>query len=172
MVYRKEKDSDTNAFMTNNLTLRQIIQEDMKSAMRSREALRLETIRMLLAAIKQREIDSRITVGDLPLNDGQIVAVIDKMIKQREDSAQQYLAGGRPELAAKEKAEIEILKNYLPQSLTNEEIVAIIQQAIAKTGASSIKDMAKVMSFIKEKAAGRADFGKVSVKVKELLASL
>jgi uncharacterized protein len=148
------------------------IQEDMKTAMRGREAFRLGTIRMLLAAIKQREIDDRVATGGALLNDGQIIAVIDKMIKQRLDSAEQYTKGNRQDLADKENAEIVILKEYLPQALSADEITAIIQQAISTTGATSAKDMAKVMSFIKEKAQGRADMGKVSATVKELLSKL
>lgn len=150
-------------------SLRQKIQEDVKTAMRSKEALRLETLRMLLASIKQREIDSRTTAESQPLTDPQIIAVIDKMIKQRQESVEQYKKGNREDLAAKEAAEIAILAIYLPSQLTESEITSLIHQAIAETNATSVKDMAKVMNIIKNKAQGRADIGKISAAVKQLL---
>ena len=137
------------------------IQEDMKTAMRAKDASRLGTIRMLLAAIKQREIDERIT-----LNDTQLLVIIDKMIKQRNESIAQYRQGNRQDLVDKEEAEIVVLKKYLPQALTETEIEQIIKEAISTTGASSVKEMAKVMAYIKDKAQGRADIGKISVAVK------
>lgn len=150
-------------------SLRQKIQEDVKIAMRNKEALRLETLRMLLASIKQREIDSRVTAGNQLLTDTQIIAVIDKMIKQRQESIDQYQKGNREDLAAKEAAEIAILAIYLPSQLTENEITSLIQQAITETNATSVKDMAKVMSIIKNKAQGRADIGKISATIKQLL---
>jgi uncharacterized protein len=148
--------------MAENLRLR--IQEDMKDAMRSHQATRLGTIRLLLAAIKQREIDERIT-----LDDAQVVAVITKMIKQRNDSIEQYKAGNRQDLADKEAAEIVVLKEYLPEPLTDIEIEELVKQTITEIGATSIKDMAKVMAAVKTKSQGRADMAKVSILVKTFL---
>jgi uncharacterized protein len=148
--------------MSNNLYPQ--IQDDMKNAMRAKEVFLLGTIRLLIAAIKQREIDERIT-----LNDNQILAIINKMIKQRNDSIKQYLQASRQESADKEAAEIEILKKYLPQALAEEEVADIIKEAFAKTNATLIKDMAKVMAYIKTKAEGRADMGKISSIVRSKL---
>jgi len=148
--------------MPSNLFLQ--IQEDMKSAMRARSTELLGTIRLLLAAIKQREVDQRIV-----LDDSQIIAIIDKMIKQRLDSIEQYQKGNRQDLADKEIAEMAILKKYLPQTLTETEVSDLIKEAITTTGAASIKEMAKVMAHIKTKAQGRADIGKISATVKHIL---
>lgn len=140
------------------------IKEDMKDAMRSKQTLRLGTIRMLLAAIKQIEIDSRIT-----LDDPGISSIIQKMIKQRNDAAQQYQDAARQELADKELAEAEILFAYLPQQLNDEEITAAVSQVIAEIEASSIKDMGKVMAKLSSQLQGKADMSVVGVKVKQLL---
>ncbi|MBU0744203.1 MAG: GatB/YqeY domain-containing protein [Gammaproteobacteria bacterium] len=140
------------------------IQEDTKNAMRAKEAQRLATIRLLLAAIKQREVDERIS-----LDDNQIIAVIDKMIKQRNDSIEQYIKGDRKDLAQIEEAELEILKKYMPQPLTEEEIENIIVEAVSSSKATSIKDMARVMTHLRPKVQGRADMGKVSAKIKNIL---
>lgn len=140
------------------------IQEDMKAAMRAKETDRLGTIRLLLAAVKQKEVDERIK-----LNDQQVIAIVEKMIRQRNDSVEQYQKGNRQDLADKELAEIVILKKYMPQTLTAEEIKIIIKDAIISTGATSIKDMARVMAEIKTKAQGRADIGKISIEVKSML---
>jgi len=148
--------------MPSNLFLQ--IQEDMKSAMRARSTELLGTIRLLLAAIKQREVDQRIV-----LDDSQIIAIIDKMIKQRLDSIEQYQKGNRQDLADKEIAEMAILKKYLPQTLTENEVSDLIKEAITTTQAASIKEMAKVMAYIKTKAQGRADIGKISATVKNIL---
>lgn len=144
--------------------LKQRVQEDMKDAMRAKETLRLSTIRMLLAAIKQREIDDRTT-----LNDADITNIINKMIKQRRDAAEQFTAGKRQELADKENQEIKILQAYLPEQLGETEIEAIIQKVMLEAGATSMKDMGKVMSTLKPQLEGRADMAAVSTKVKELL---
>ena len=149
--------------MTNN-SIKQNIQEDMKSAMRARDSERLVTIRMLLAAIKQREIDERIT-----LTDTDILAVIDKMIRQRREAAKQYTDAKRIDLADKENSEIEVLQTYMPEQLTETEIKQLIENAIKETGAESIRDMGKVMNIIKPKAQGRADMSQISSKIKELL---
>lgn len=146
------------------MTLRERITEEMKIAMRAGDKDRLGLIRMLQAAIKQREVDERIT-----LDDTQTLSVIEKMIKQRKESVTQFEAGGRPELAAKESAEIAVLATYLPAQLDAAELDALIQEAIAATGASSIKDMGKVMGIVKGKAAGRADMGAVGARIKALL---
>lgn len=148
--------------MTNSLKLR--IQEDMKTAMRAQEKERLGTIRMLMAAIKQREVDERIT-----LDDTQIVAVLDKMIKQRRDSFSQFSAAGRTDLADKESREIEVLQSYMPQALSEAELTALITAVIAETGATSIKDLGKVMGLLKPQVQGRADMSVVSTELKKRL---
>jgi uncharacterized protein YqeY len=146
------------------MALKERITEDMKTAMRAGEKERLATVRLLLAAIKQREVDERIT-----LDDGQVLAVIDKMIKQRREAISQFEAGGRADLVAKETAETTVLQAYLPAQLTAAEIDALITEAIAATGAASIKDMGKVMGFLKGKAQGRADMGALSARIKQKL---
>ena len=148
--------------MSNNLYLQ--IQEDMKGAMRDKAVSKLGTIRLLIAAVRQREIDERIT-----LDDTQILAVIDKMVKQRNESIKQYQQGNRQNLVDKEAAEIIILKNYLPQALTEDEITSLIKEALVETNVSLIKDMAKAMAYIKPKAQGKCDMGKVSLIVKSML---
>ena len=145
-------------------SLKERITEDMKTAMRGGDKERLGTIRMLQAAIKQREVDERIT-----LDDAQVLAVIEKMVKQRKESIVQFEQGGRADLAAKEKAEIEQLQAYLPEQLSDAEVDALIREAIATTGAATIKDMGKVMGAVKAKAAGRADMGAVSARIKAAL---
>lgn len=147
-----------------NQTLKEKIQEDMKAAMRAKETLRLGTIRMLMAAIKQREIDERVT-----LDDSGVINVINKMIKQRRESAEQYKTANRMELADKENAEIKILESYLPQQLSEEEIEKAVQDALKTTDAKTMQDMGKVMGILKEKLAGRADMAKVSAKVRQHL---
>jgi uncharacterized protein YqeY len=146
------------------MSLKARITEDMKNAMRSGEKDRLGLIRMLLAAIKQREVDERIE-----LDDTQVLSVIDKMIKQRRDSVTQFEAGGRADLVAKESAEIDWLTDYLPAQLSEAEIDALIQEAIAATSASSMKEMGKVMGYVKPKAQGRADMGALSARIKAAL---
>jgi uncharacterized protein len=132
--------------------------------MRAGEKDRLSLIRMLLAGIKQREVDERIQ-----LDDAQVLSVIDKMVKTRKESVAQFQAGGRADLVAKETAEIELLQGYLPAPLSEAELDGLIRSAIAATGASSIKDMGKVIAAIKAQAAGRADMGAVSSRVKAAL---
>ena len=146
------------------MSLKDTITEDMKTAMRNKETARLSTIRMLLAAVKQREVDERIT-----LTDADVLAIIDKMIKQRRDSITQFTAGGRDDLVATEKAEVDVLQAYLPTQLSDAEIDAIIDQAVKSTGAAGASGMGKVMADIKPKLAGRADMGKVSGRVKARL---
>jgi hypothetical protein len=140
------------------------ITEDMKAAMRSGEKERLGVIRMITAAIKQREVDERIT-----LDDAQVVSVLEKMIKQRKESLTQFQAGNRPDLVEKETAEITLLQGYMPSQLSAADIDALIGDAIAATGATSIKDMGKVMAIIKGKAQGRADMAAVGAKIKAKL---
>jgi uncharacterized protein len=147
------------------MSLKERITEDMKSALRAGEKARLATVRLALAAIKQREVDERIT-----LDDGQVLAVLEKMIKQRKEAITQFQAGGRADLVAKESAEISVLETYLPARLSDAELDALISSAIAATGASSAKDMGKVMAQVKSQAQGRADMGVVSARVKEKLA--
>jgi uncharacterized protein len=146
------------------MTLKSRITEDMKAAMRAHEAERLSTIRMLLAAIKQREVDERIE-----LTDADVLAVIEKMVKQRKDSITQFEAGKRPDLAAKERAEIDVLHAYMPAQATDAEIDAEIAAALAVSGASGMAAMGKVMAVLKPKLAGRADMGAVSARVKTKL---
>jgi uncharacterized protein YqeY len=147
------------------MSLKERITEDMKSAMRAAQKERLGTVRMILAGIKQREVDERIT-----LDDSQVLAVIDKMVKQRKESIAQFESGGRADLVAKEKAEIALLQEYLPAQLSPAEIDALISAAIAKTGATTVKDMGKVMGVLKSELAGRADMGAVSARIKQKLA--
>ena len=146
------------------MTLKERITEDMKTAMRSGEKDRLAVIRLLQAAIKQREVDERIT-----LDDAQITSVLEKMIKQRKESIVAFEKGARADLVAKESAEIVILQPYLPAQLGEAELDALIAEAIAATGAASIKDMGKVMGIVKTKAAGKADMGAVGARIKAKL---
>ena len=146
------------------MSLRERITEDMKTAMRSGDKERLGHIRMLQAAIKQREVDERIT-----LDDAQVLAVLEKMLKQRRESIAQYESGGRADLAAKESAEIAVLQAYMPVQLSEAELDALIAAAIAQTGAATIKDMGKVMGVVKSQAAGRADMGAVGARIKARL---
>lgn len=147
------------------MSLKARITEDMKAAMRARETVRLGALRLLLAAIKQREIDERIE-----LDDAGIVAVVDKQIKQRRDSIEQYQAANRLDLADSERIELDVLSAYMPQQLSAEEIAGQVRAAIAETGATSAKDMGKVMNWLKPKLAGRADMTSVSAHVKAALA--
>lgn len=140
------------------------ITEDMKSAMRAGEKGKLATIRLILAAIKQVEVDTR---NDL--NDSQVLAVLDKMVKQRRESISQYEKAGRDELAEKEHQEIAVIQEYLPEQLGDDEITALIDEAIAATGAESMRDMGKVMGQLKPKLQGRADMGAVSARIKARL---
>ena len=146
------------------MALKDRVTDDMKTAMRAGDKERLAAVRLLLAAIKQREVDERIT-----LDDGQVLAVNEKMIKQRRESITQFESGGRSDLAAKENAEIGVLQGYLPAQLTPAEVDALIAEAIAATGAASVKDMGKVMGFVKPKAQGRTDMGALSARIKQKL---
>jgi uncharacterized protein YqeY len=140
------------------------ITDDMKAAMRSGEKERLSVIRMVTAAIKQREVDERIS-----LDDSQVLSVLEKMIKQRKESLVQFQAGNRPDLVEKESAEITLLQGYMPAQLSDAEVDSLITDAITATGAASIKDMGKVMGIIKGKAQGRADMAAVGAKIKAKL---
>ena len=146
------------------MTLKERITEDMKNAMRAKDSERLGTIRMVTAAIKQREVDERIA-----LDDTQVLAVLEKMIKMRKESVAQFLSGGREDLAAKENKEIELLQTYMPAQLSEAELDALIADALAKSGATSIKEMGKAMAVLKQSAQGRADMGVVSAKLKAKL---
>ena len=148
------------------MSLKERITEDMKSAMRSGEKERLGQIRMLQAAIKQREVDERIM-----LDDAQVTAVLEKMIKQRREAITQFEAGGRADIAAKEITEIALLQGYLPEQLAPAELEALVAAAIAESGAVTVKDMGKVMALVKARAAGRADMGVASVLIKSKLAT-
>ena len=147
------------------MSLKDRINDDMKAAMRARETERLGAVRLLLAAIKQREVDERIT-----LDDAAITSVVDKMIKQRKDSISQFEAAGRTDLADKDKAEMAILSAYMPEQMSEAEIVAEVQAAVAQAGAAGPQDMGKVMGVLKPKLAGRADMTAVSAQVKAALA--
>ena len=148
------------------MSLKDQITEDMKSAMRAKNSERLSAIRMLLAALKQREVDERII-----LTDPDVIAVTEKLIKQRRDSIAQYEAANRQDLADKEKAELAIYQAYMPQAFSDADVEAAVAAAIAASGAAGIKDMAKVMAQLKPKLAGRADMGKVSSIVKSKLST-
>ena len=147
------------------MTLKQQLTDDMKTAMRGGEKDRLGVIRLILAAVKQREVDERIELDDV-----QTLAVLEKMVKQRKDSITQYEAANRQDLADVERAEMKIIETYLPAKLSDEEIDVLIAAAITETGASSARDMGKVVAAVKEKAAGRADMGVVSGRIKTRLA--
>ncbi len=146
------------------MSLKARITEDMKNAMRAKDSERLGTIRLLLAAIKQREVDERIE-----LDDDAVIAVTDKLIKQRKDSISQFQAAGREDLAAKEAAELQVLLEYMPQQLSAEEVAAAVQAAVAETGAAGPQDMGRVMAVLKAKLAGRADMTAISGLVKSAL---
>jgi uncharacterized protein YqeY len=146
------------------MSLKQQITEDMKAAMRARETARLGAIRLLLAAMKQREVDERIE-----LTDADIVAIIEKMLKQRRDSISQYKAANRQDLVDVEEFEVTVLQGYMPQQLSEADIASAIAEAIAATGAAGPQDMGKVMGVVKPKLAGRADMGKVSGLIKAQL---
>jgi len=146
-------------------TLTARINDDVKAAMKAKDKARLGVLRLITAAIKQREVDERIT-----LNEEQVLAVLEKMIKQRKDSIAQYEKAGRDELAQQEAFEIGIIQAYMPEQLSDDEIDALITEAISSSGAESMKDMGKVMGLLKPKLAGRADMGAVSGKIKAKLA--
>ena len=147
------------------MTLKDRITDDMKAAMRAKDAARLLAIRGLLAAVKQREVDERIV-----LDDAAVVAIVDKLVKQRKDSIEQFTAGGRQDLVDKEKAELQVLESYLPARLGADEIAAEVAALVAETGASSAADMGKVMAAAKARLAGRAEMALVSTAVKAALA--
>ena len=146
------------------MSLKDSITEDMKSAMRAKDTERLGTIRLLLAAMKQKEVDERIE-----LDDAAVLAIIEKLIKQRKDSISQFQAAGRDDLVAKEQAELVVLQAYMPAQLSEEEVRAAVSAAIAQVGAVSPQDMGKVMGVVKPQLAGKADMGMVSAAVKALL---
>jgi len=144
--------------------LKKRVEDDMKAALRAQDKARLGTVRLLLAAIKQREIDERISLDDIG-----IIKVIDKMIKQRNESIAQYETGNRPDLVAKEKQEITVLEEYLPEQLSEAEVDAAIENAMKQTGATVMKDMGKIMGILKTTLQGRADMGAVSARIKARL---
>jgi uncharacterized protein YqeY len=146
------------------MSLKDRITEDMKAALRARDGARLSAIRLLLAAIQQREVDERITLGD-----AEVVSVIEKMLKQRRDSLQQFEAAGRQDLADKEKFEVTVLQAYMPKALSEAEVEAAVMEAVGASGAKGMQDMGKVMALLKPKLAGRADMAKVSALVKSKL---
>ena len=146
------------------MSLKQQITEDMKTAMRAKDTARLGAIRLLLAAMKQREVDERIE-----LSDADVIAIIEKMVKQRRDSISQFEAAKRQELADAEKFEISVLQAYMPQQMTEDEVAAAVAEAIASSGAKSPQEMGKVIGLLKPRLAGRADMGKVSALVKARL---
>ncbi|MES3021196.1 MAG: GatB/YqeY domain-containing protein [Pseudomonadota bacterium] len=146
------------------MSLKEQITEDMKNAMRAREAGKLGTIRLILAEMKRKEVDERIE-----LNDAQVLAIVEKMIKQRKDSISQFEAGNRADLADIEKAELVVLAAYMPEGLSDAEIAAAVADAVAASGAAGPQDMGKVMAIVKPKLAGRADMGAVSALIKKAL---
>jgi uncharacterized protein len=146
------------------LTLRDRINEDMKSAMRARDAAQLSAIRLLQAAIKQKEVDERIVADDTA-----VLAIVEKLIKQRKDSIEQFAKAGRTDLVEKEQAELELLAGYLPQQMSDAELAAAVEAAVAESGAAGLQGMGKVMAVLKPRIAGRADMGKASALVKQRL---
>jgi uncharacterized protein len=146
------------------MTLTEKITNDMKDALRAGDKPRLSVIRLILAAIKQREVDERIT-----LDDTQVLAVLDKMLKQRRDSVEQFEKGNRQDLAEQERAEIKLIQTYLPSQLSESELEQLVASAIQASGASSVKDMGKVMGLLKPQVQGRADMGAVSARIKAKL---
>ncbi|MBV9344845.1 MAG: GatB/YqeY domain-containing protein [Gammaproteobacteria bacterium] len=146
------------------MALKDRLTEDMKGALRAGDKERLGTVRLALAAIKQREVDERVT-----LDDAQVLGVLEKLIKQRREAIAQFQAGGRADLVAKENAEIAVLQGYLPEPLTDAELARLIEQAVTATGATSMKDMGKVMARLKGEVAGRADLGALSARIKQRL---
>ena len=146
------------------MTLKEQITEDMKTAMRAKDSERLGTIRLLLAALKQKEVDERIE-----LDDAMVVAIVDKMVKQRKDSIAAFTTGGRTDLADKESAEIKVLEVYLPQRMSADEVATAVKAIVAELGASGPGDMGKVMGVVKTRLAGKADMGQVSAAVKSAL---
>ncbi|HNV87698.1 MAG TPA: GatB/YqeY domain-containing protein [Methylotenera sp.] len=146
------------------MSLKQQISEDMKNAMRAKDSVRLGAIRLLQAAIKQREVDERVE-----LDDAAVISVIEKMLKQRRDSIAAYESANRTDLADVEKFEVSVLQTYLPQQLSEDEIKAILEKVVADTGAEGVKDMGKVMAAIKPLVAGKADMGKISGLIKARL---
>ena len=148
------------------MSLKARITEDMKTAMRAKDSARLGAIRLLLAALKQREVDERIE-----LDDTQVIEAIEKMLKQRRDSISQYEAANRQDLVDVEKFEVSVLQTYLPQALTEDEVNALLEKVIAETAASGIKDMGKVMAAVKPLVVGRADMGKISGLIKARLSA-
>jgi hypothetical protein len=147
------------------MTLKERVTEDMKAAMRAKDAARLSAVRLLLAAMKQKEIDERVE-----LTDADVLGIIDKMVKQRRESIAQFEKAGRNDLADVEKSEIAVLSAYLPQQLSETEVGQAIAAAIAESGAAGVKDMGKVMALLKPRLAGKTDMGKVSGLVKAKLA--
>ena len=148
------------------MSLKARITEDMKTALRARDRAHLGAIRLLLAAIKQREVDERIELDDM-----QVIEAIEKMLKQRRDSISQYQAANRQDLVDVEEFEVKVLQEYLPQALTEEEVIALLEKVVADTGAAGIKDMGRVMAAIKPLVLGRADMGKISGLIKTRLSS-
>ena len=146
------------------MNLRERINDDMKTAMKARDSEKLGAIRLLQAALKQKEVDERVDISD-----DIVLAIVDKMLKQRKDSIEQYTAGKRMDLVAKEQFEVTVLQAYLPAQLSESELAAVLDQVIAETGATSAKDMGKVMNALRPRVAGRADMGKLSAVVKARL---
>lgn len=140
--------------------------DDMKAAMRAKDSARLGVIRLVNAAVKQREVDERIELDDI-----QLLAVLDKMVKQRRESISQFDAAGRQDLVDKEQFELEVLQDYLPTALSNDEIAVIVEQAVADSGATAVKDMGAVMNLVRPQVQGRADMGKISALVKDRLSA-
>jgi uncharacterized protein YqeY len=146
------------------MTLKERINEDMKSAMRAKDAPRLSAIRLLMAAIKQKEVDERIVLDDAPVH-----SIVEKLLKQRKDSIEQFAKAGRTDLVDKEKGELDLLSGYLPQQMSDGELAAAVEAAIAESGAAGPQGMGKVMAVLKPRIAGRADMGKASALVKQRL---
>ena len=148
------------------MSLKETVTNDMKDAMRAHDSAKLSCLRLLLAAVKQREVDERIEPTD-----DVVISVIGKLVKQRRDSVEQYTAANRKDLADKEQFEIDVMQKYLPQQMSEDEIRAIVEEAVKATGASGMAAMGNVMGVVKGKCAGKADMGKVSAVVKAVLSA-
>lgn len=151
------------------MSLREQFSEQMKQAMRAKDSKRLSTIRLIMAALKERDIANRTEESRDQVSDGEILSLLGKMVKQREESAAAYDGGGRPELAQAERDEISVIREFMPKQLSEMEMKAAVEKTIAETGATSLKDMGKVMGALKEKFAGRMDLGRAGAAVKEAL---
>jgi uncharacterized protein YqeY len=149
--------------------LREQLNEQLKAAMKSRAQRRVSTLRLMLAALKERDIANRSEESRAGVSDEEILSLLGKMIRQREESANTYESGGRPELAAAERDEITIIREFMPRQMSDDEVKQAAERAVAESGATSLKDMGRIMALLKERHAGEMDFGRAGVIVKTIL---